>query len=363
MEDYVTEWCQVKVLMFGRGVIATIYGWALEQAGHDVEFLVRPGRAADYGARVELDLLDARRRPGGEPVRRFWSPRLRETLRPDHDFEMIVLSVGHHKLAAAAEFLAPRVGTATVLIFGSVWAEPSRAVVPLPAEQLAWGFPQAGGGFDADGVLHGALLRKVVFGTFDAAPTTRERAVRDAFTAAGFDVAEQSDFRGWLWTKFIADAGMHAQGLRLGSLSRMLGRPRSFREALLTSRELLAVLQARGVDLRRHRASVFPFRAPTVMMAPTMAWVTAHVPLAKASLAAHTDPRAEEPSNVVRDVLTEARRLNVPVPRLEAAQSSSRRKVRVPQQKEPDDSRAGGQPVVGAAVPDADGDAVAVGLP
>ena len=34
--------CSIKILMFGRGVIATVYGWALEQAGHDVEFYVRP---------------------------------------------------------------------------------------------------------------------------------------------------------------------------------------------------------------------------------------------------------------------------------------------------------------------------------
>ena len=26
----------MKILLFGRGVIATIYGWALEQAGHDL---------------------------------------------------------------------------------------------------------------------------------------------------------------------------------------------------------------------------------------------------------------------------------------------------------------------------------------
>ena len=32
----------MKILMFGRGVIAAAYGWALERAGHEVEFYVRP---------------------------------------------------------------------------------------------------------------------------------------------------------------------------------------------------------------------------------------------------------------------------------------------------------------------------------
>lgn len=311
--------CCVKVLMFGRGVIATIYGWALEQAGHDVEFLVRPGRAAEYGETVELDLLDARRRPLGDRITRSWSVRFREELASDHDFDLIILSVGHHHLSAAAEFLAPRVGTATVLVFGSVWAEPTQAVAPLPAGQLAWGFPQAGGGFDGNGVLNGTLMRKIILGTFETKPTERKKTVRKLFTGAGFKVTEQPEFRGWLWTHFIGDAGMHSQAVQLGSLSDMIGHAASFRRALLTSRELLPVLQARGVDLKRHSGSVSAFRAPAILMAPMMSILTARVPLARTNLAAHSDPSAEEPRRIVRDVLREAHRLGVPTPRLDAA--------------------------------------------
>lgn len=309
----------MKVLMFGRGVIATIYGWALEQAGHDVEFLVRPGRAAQYGESIELDLLDARQRPLGHRITRSWSVRFREELESDHDFDLLILSVGHHYLSAAAEFLAPRVGTATVLVFGSVWDEPAQAIAPLPAGQLAWGFPQAGGGFDDTGTLHGTLMRRVVFGTFGTKATEQEEAVRQLFFGAGFKVAEQPEFRGWLWTHFIGDAGMHSQGIQLGSLSDMIGHAASFRQALLISRELLPVLQARGVDLKRHRGSVSVFRAPAMLTAPMMSLLTARIPLARTSLAAHTDPNAEEPRRIVGDVLREAQRLGVPTPQLDAA--------------------------------------------
>lgn len=305
--------------MFGRGVISTIYGWALDQAGHDVQFLVRAGRAAEYGDGVELDVLDARRRPWGKRIVRWWPMRFLEELNSDHDFDLIVLSVSHHRLSVAAKFLAPRVGQATVLVFGSVWAEPTDAIAPLPRELLAWGFPQAGGGFDDGGVLHGALMRKVVFGTFGTELTSREQIVRKLFSDAGLTISEQPDLRGWLWTHFIADAGMHAQGVQLGSLSDMIGRPVSFREALLTSRELLPVLQGRGVDLRRHRGSTSSFRAPAKLTALVMSVLTARLPLANASLAAHTDSRAEEPRRIVQDVLAEARRLGVPTPRLDVA--------------------------------------------
>jgi 2-dehydropantoate 2-reductase len=310
----------VKILMFGRGVIATVYGWALEQAGHDVEFYVRPGRAAAYGDTVDLDLLDMRRRMRGQRVVEKWPVRFRETLEPDHDFDLILLSVSHHRLTEAAAFLAPRVGGATVLVFGNIWAEPTAAVGALPLDRIAWGFPQAGGGFGADGVLHGALLPSVVFGTLGPPPTDRELTVRQVFREAGFRLKERPDFRGWLWVHFVSDAGLHSQGLRRGSLSKLAGVRSDLREALLASRELLPLLEARGIDLRRHRGGVLLFRAPAWLTAPVFAWLTAHVPLARMTLQAHSDPEAQEPREVCRDTLAEARRLGISVPRLEAAE-------------------------------------------
>ncbi|MEU9887853.1 2-dehydropantoate 2-reductase N-terminal domain-containing protein [Sphaerisporangium sp. NPDC051011] len=310
----------MKILMFGRGVIATVYGWALQQAGHDVEFYVRPGRAATYGDTVDLDLIDTRRRVWGQRVVERWPVRYREALEPDHDFDLIVLSVPHHRLAEATAFLSPRVGQATVLVFGNIWTEPPAAIGALPVDQIAWGFPQAGGGFGADGVLRGALLPSVVFGTLGRPPTDRERAVRQAFREAGLRLKEQPDFRGWLWVHFVSDAGLFSQGLRLGSLSKLAGATGDLREGLLAGRELLPLLEARGVDLRRHRGGVLLFRAPTWLTAPALAWLTAHFAPVRVNFAAHSDPDAEEPREVCRDTLAEARRLGISVPRLEAAE-------------------------------------------
>ncbi|MER6951872.1 2-dehydropantoate 2-reductase N-terminal domain-containing protein [Nonomuraea sp. NPDC000554] len=317
----------MKILMFGRGVIATMYGWALERAGHDVEFYVRPGRTAAYGEAMDLDLLDARRRVWGQRIVQKWPVRYREELEPDHTFDLIVLSVQHHRFAEAAAFLAPRVGKATVLVFGNIWSEPLEAIGALPGDQVAWGFPQAGGGFGEDGVLRGTLLPSVVFGTFGRSPTERERAVRQAFREAGFRLQEQPDFRGWLWIHFVSDAGLHSQGLRLGSLAKLAGATGDLREALLASRELLPLLEARGVDLRRHRRRVLPFRAPTWLTAPVLAWLLTHFAPARVNFEAHSDPEAEEPREICRDTLAEARRLGVAVPRLEAAEPSFAREV------------------------------------
>ncbi|ANY06742.1 ketopantoate reductase family protein [Pseudonocardia sp. HH130630-07] len=310
----------MKILMFGRGVIASVYGHVLERAGHEVEYYVRPGRAAAYGSTIDVELTDLRSRPWGQRVVGRWPVHCREELDADHDFELIVLSVGHHQLAGAAAFLAPRIGDATVLVFGNVWAEPLVAIGDLPADRVAWGFPQAGGGIGSDGVLRAALMRPVLFGTLDGPATARELAVRRTFREAGLTIREQPDFRGWLWLHVISDAGLFSQALRRGTMADLVGAPGALREAMLVARELLPLVERRGVDLGRHRRTLLRFRAPVWLTGSALALVTAVVPLARRNVEAHDDPAAEEPRAVCRDVLAEARRLGVATPRLDAAE-------------------------------------------
>lgn len=52
----------MRVLTVGAGVVGTIYGWALSEAGHDVVHLVRPGRAQALAGGIATDVLD--KRPG-----------------------------------------------------------------------------------------------------------------------------------------------------------------------------------------------------------------------------------------------------------------------------------------------------------
>lgn len=307
----------MRILMFGRGVIATVYGHALQSAGHDVEFYVRPGRAAEYGDHVRMNLVDARRVPLGKSVAVTVSTRLRESLDPADGFDLVVLSVGHHRLAEAAEFLAPRIGDATVLVFGNLWDDPLAAVAPIPGAQVVVGFPQAGGGFDDDGVLNAAQFRSVILAA-TSTPNARERAVRSAFRGAGFTIREQVDMRGWLAVHFASNVGMYAEGVRHGGLAGLIGNRRRLRDALLTAREFLPVLEARGTDLRHHRSSTLAFRLPNPTAA-AMAFATARLRIAQVSLEANSDPNAAESRAILRDALHEARRLGVPTPRLEAA--------------------------------------------
>ena len=139
-----------------------------------------------------------------------------------------------------------------------------------------------------------------------------------ALRQGGLSVRHERDMRGRLFVHFASDAGMFGQGVRSGGLAKMIGDRRAFREAFLSSRELIPLLEARGVDLRLHGGSMVPYRFPRLFAALT-AWATVLSPIARVSLASHTDPGAAEPRAVLEDTLREARRWGITAPRLESA--------------------------------------------
>ncbi|MCD1286105.1 MULTISPECIES: 2-dehydropantoate 2-reductase N-terminal domain-containing protein [unclassified Brevibacterium] len=309
----------MKILMFGRGVIGTQYAWALETAGHEIDFYVRPGRAADYGPHVDLEIRDGRRRRGDREVRRRWPITMREELTADHDYDLIILSVNHDQMATAVEFLAPRIGKATVLVFNNIWIEPTQAVAGIPEDQIVWGFPGAGGGF-FDSTLRGGMVKTVFLGLLDREkPSERDRAVHELFTTAGFSVSEVADFRSWLWFHFILDAAIMIGILRSGGFREFVGSPSAVKESMLHVREMIPVLEAKGGTPR------LGAKAVSLIPAGLLGFGLRRLLGGDGGFGYLMDQAMgsghgnyEMTSIYPRDVLAEARLLGVPVPRLTA---------------------------------------------
>lgn len=315
----------MKILMFGRGVISTLYGWALEGSGNEVDFYVRPGRAADFGSSVDLDIRDGRSSRKGKSVQGAWPVNLREDLKPDHDYDLIFVSVNHDQLDTVVDFLRTRVGRATVLIFNNIWTEPADAVAGLPREQIVWGFPGGGGGYSGN-TLRGGFVKSIFLGDIDGSSgTDRHRAVRDLFAAAGFSISEVKDFRSWLWFHFILDAGIMVGWLRTGSFDALMRSRPALQEVVRLVREMIPVLTAKGGTSRLGAAAarfipagIFGFALQKLLSGDN---VLTDI-MVQAQATGHIDFEAQ--AIYPRDVLADARRLGVKVPRLEGNEPAFR---------------------------------------
>jgi len=255
----------------------------------------------------------------GKRVNESWTIHMLEDLPADHDYDLILVSVQHYHFEDAAAFLGPRAGKATVLVFNNLWVEPQQAASRLPTAHLAWGFPGAGGGFGSDGVLRGAMFDKVTFGTFLTDPGPRGLAVRELFEKAGFAIVEQRDFRSFLFVHFAFDCAIETEALKAGSMARAFASGNHRRDAILNMRELVPLLAARSVNLKDQSSKLAPFRLPTWLVGPMMGLAPKLLASVRVLLDSHSN--MEELRSTCRDVLTEARRLGVNLPRLEAASS------------------------------------------
>ncbi|PBQ30922.1 ketopantoate reductase [Sphingobacteriaceae bacterium] len=306
----------MKILMFGRGVISTQYAWALEKAGHTVEFYVRPGRKAEFGSTVTLNLLDARKKIRGIPVKENWPVTLIEDFNADHSYDLIFVSVQHYHFKKVAEHLSDKVGKATVLLFNNFWEEPLEQVASLPVKQLVWGFPQAGGGFDSKGVLNGSILGGITIGTFHSELTDRDLAVIELFRSAGIKSTISKDFRSWLFGHFAMNAAMLIEILKAKTTMLVAFQTtKHWKNAIANGKGLLPLLKARNVDITKSPVLKI-FGVPPWLISFGMKLAIRFLPPLKHSFSNHSNQ--EEIDSYAKDVMAMAEKLKISLPRYES---------------------------------------------
>ncbi|MCR5793071.1 MAG: ketopantoate reductase family protein [Lachnospiraceae bacterium] len=302
----------MKILIFGRGAIGTQYAWAFEKAGHDVEFYVRPGRKEQYGAYVNLETQDGRRKKN-KRISEKWPVELREEIAPNAQYDLVFLSVNTEQVKKAVEYLAPRIGNATVLFFNNFGGDAQKAVAPIPVEQVVFGFPGAGGGYEGN-TLYGIMYKTVQLGLVNATPSERELAVQKLFEEAGFRISVQKDIRSWLLNHYVMNTAMEAEVLKHGSFENVVLSSGALADMIRNIKEMIPYLKAKKVpmDMAMKMFGIIPPRLFGHLLQKTM--------YAKGSMAyeaiAHNHFKA---GYAVKEIVSDARKLGVLLPRLEAA--------------------------------------------
>ncbi len=300
----------MKILFFGRGVIGTQYAWVFENAGHTVEFYVRQGKKAQYGSHVNLELWDTRRSKKNQLVKEKWFIVTHEEINENHDYDLIFMSVNPEQVSSVVQYLAPRVGNATVLFFNNFWQNPQLAIQPIPLSQVVFGFPGAGGGFEGN-TLYGGLYKTVQFGTFEAQQTQRDLEIRKLFLQAGFKVMVQKNVQSWLWNHYAFNAAMEVEVLKSGSFKNAVSSREALNGLSRNLKEMIPVLKAKGSKLDL-MILVFGSLPPKVVgfLMKHLVFSPNSIPYA---LVAHNHYKV---GYSVQEIITDARTYGIKTPRL-----------------------------------------------
>ncbi|MEU8238662.1 ketopantoate reductase family protein [Actinoplanes missouriensis] len=295
----------MRVLVAGAGATGGYFGGRLTEAGRDVTFLVRPGRAdrlRERGLRL--------RGPDGETV---LAPRLVTADDVDGPYDLVLLAVKSHALDAVLSGLGPAVGDRTVIVPLLNGMRHVDALVAAFGAERAWGgVCMIHATLDDDGdVIRMSGLHRLAYGPLGGGPDDRLDAVTQTLTGAGFDSRPSTRIVHEMWEKWVLLASLGAattlMRASIGEINAAPGGP-AFTRAVAA--EAVAVATAAGRP---------PWPAMLDVVTSTMA---SSEPTTSSMYRDMAQGLPVEHDAIIGDLVAEAAAHGVPVPLLSAAHTS-----------------------------------------
>ncbi len=258
----------MRILVYGAGVIGSVYAAHLHRGGHEVSVLARGRRLAEireHGVVAEA-VFSGRRIEA--PVAAV------ETLAPDDAYDLVLVTMQKGHLDAVLPLLAANRCTPSVAFLGNNAAGPDPLTDALGADRVLMGFPMLGGFLDGPVVRYSSDGRdvkalRVVLGEPGGATTQRLRAIVEAFSQADIVVDVEPHIDAWLKGHVALVVPMLFALDRYDLDTDALARDRAtLRLVVRAIREGLAVLQALGLPIT-------PLRLRTISWLPVSvtAWI------------------------------------------------------------------------------------------
>jgi 2-dehydropantoate 2-reductase len=308
---------QVRILVFGAGVIGSVYAVKLLQAGHEVVMLARGRRLSDLQAHG-LVLEEAE--SGKRTV--LAVPSVGE-LAPDDRYEVVLVPVRSGQLASTLPVLAAMNDGSDVLFFGNTAGYEAELLASL-GERVLFGFPAAGGVRDGP-VIKYVLIRqqKTMLGEPSGTMTPRVRHLQDELSGAGFPATISTRIDDWLLghAAFIAPIAFALYRVDTDP-ARLAADPRILRSMVLAIRQAFTALRAAGNAEIPTNLRVLFLRLPTAFAVAYWRRVFAG-PRGELWFGAHTRAAPDEMRSLAQELKKALRHTGHPTPDLDELLTNS----------------------------------------
>ncbi|HEY6406463.1 MAG TPA: 2-dehydropantoate 2-reductase N-terminal domain-containing protein, partial [Ktedonobacteraceae bacterium] len=233
----------MDILVYGAGVIGSVYAARLQEAGQNVSLLARGQRAVSLRAHgIQLENASTGRRTTTQVS-------VVEDLAPTDKYDVVLVTVRLDQLHSVLPILAANRQVPTLLFMLNNPAG-MRQFEQLDPQRVVPGFPALGGVRKGD-VVHYITLRQVptMLGEADGRVTPRLRQLAAVFKQAGFTVNLNPDMQMWLRTHAIMDMGIIAAVMMTGGSAQLARSRRNVVMLVQAIREGLLSLRALGTPL------------------------------------------------------------------------------------------------------------------
>jgi len=287
---------KMNILVYGAGVIGSIYAARLQEAGYTVSLLARGERAVALRAQgIVLENASTGQRTTTQVS-------LVDHLAPTDSYDVVIVTVRLNQLTSILPILAANHQIPTILFMLNI---------PDGMQRLEMLEPQG----EVIRYTHHPALVHTTLGKEDGRVTPRLRQLATAFKKAGFSVALNSDMQGWLKTHAVIDACMWAAVVMTQGGSAKLGRTRKHVVMMIQSvREGLRALQAQGIPMTPLSMKVLFLWMPRWLAVLCLQYTL------QSSATLALDPNVQggldEASQMARDIMAQLQKSPLPTPTL-----------------------------------------------
>ncbi len=304
----------MKILVYGAGVLGSVYAARLHASGEDVSILARGQRLADLREQgiVLEDATTGKRTIAQVPVV--------EELAPDDAYDWVLVVMRKSQVSAILPSLAANTATPNVLFLMNNAAGPAEMIQALGYDRVLLGFPGAAGVRVGHIVryLAGRDRRKATatVGELDGRTTPRLEQLRSALEAAGFAVAIEPSIDAWLKTH-VALVSPIANALYMtgGDIHRLAHTRDALVLMVRAIREGFQVLQALNIPIRPTAFRILSWLPEPLLVALSQRLLDTSV--AEVAVAGHANAARDEMGLLAAEFRALSLSTTVPTPAME----------------------------------------------
>ena len=292
-------------MVFGAGVLGSLYALMLQKAGNDVTVVARGSRYDDISEHgIVIEHFDSGEQESA-------AVKAVKQMPVDEYYDFCLVAVQKVQLASALEALKVNQTIPLYLFMVNTAEGPQTMLDALGADRVVLGFANAGG--ERDGHLVRLMVAKgkaVTMGEPDGSISERLQSLAATFREAGIPVEFSKNMDAWL-RYHVALVGPLANALYMagGSNYRLSDNPKVVRLGLKGMREAVKVLKAAGFPVEPPALKVM-LAIPDFILTPIVRRLI-RTKLMDIGGARHANNAREEMSRLNEELLAMAGEMNI----------------------------------------------------
>ncbi|MGT2907832.1 ketopantoate reductase family protein [Streptococcus dentiloxodontae] len=262
----------MKILVIGLGTIGSIYGYAFQKAGHEVEHYLRKDSPKAAVKQLQVDLLDGRAEKAGLQSSDVYQVKYCSA----KHYDFIFVSVPSGRVSNVIDSLTADGISGTLLLACGIWEERTYIEKLVKGRPYILGYPVAGGNIVAN-KLSCCLFDHFMLEREEKAAIPNYQELVQLFADCDIKLEQPYDMLEWIWLHMAINAAVisvmgKSEDVKdtTAAAEKLMDSTHYLKIAVKSIRETSQIVTSRGVNLKHYKNELLAYKLPTIISAPLM---------------------------------------------------------------------------------------------